>query len=287
MAVLGENESILSLLLDNGGDVNRVDSFGRTLVFQAIKSADSHILMCILEHEPNKDVLFNGDTPMHMAVRENKITDAELLISHGYSTEAPNRDGVTPIQLAQRLRYTQILAVLDNPVMKQKLTMMPKRKYVPRIVEPIKDEEPAPTPPQPVPEPQPKPAAQETVPPIPEPPIVPKEQEPDPIPSVATWGSQTAADYSRSEPLVSPPQIQRSFEAPPMGYSQYVMVSFDEYALMQRRLTILEQLASRLIAGQRKNCQGCKRRPGCNKCPVCQNVFCMQDWAAHVARGCH
>ena len=286
MSVIDGNESILNLLLDNGGDVNKVDAFGMAPVFLAIRYAKPPILLSVLQHNPDRSALFDGDTALHYAVRENKITHAELLISYDYSTECTNRDGISPIQLAQRLNYMRILSVMDNPVNRQKLAMMPKQTRERRVVEPIKDEEPKPAaPPQPAPQPAaPEPANH-----------VEKEME-DPIPSVTTWGSKPPVEPVKPEPQPQPmpmpsmpPYVEPQMPAMPMsmGYQQYVTVPAEEYAMMQRRLTILEQLARQVLSGQKRLCHVCNSRPGTNKCPVCGKPFCTQDWAAHVAQGCH
>ena len=279
MSIIDGNVSILNLLLDNGGDVNKVDAFGMAPVFLAIRYAKPPILLSVLQHNPDQSVLFDGDTALHYAVRENKITHAELLISYDYSTECTNRDGISPIQLAQRLNYMRILSVMDNPVNRQKLAMMPKQTHERRIVEPIKDEEPKPQPAPPQPSrPQPEPEK-------------PVEIE-DPIPSVTTWGSKPPVEPVKPEPQPMPmsmPYVEPQMPAMPMpmGYQQYVTVPAEEYAMMQRRLTILEQLARQVLSGQRRICHVCNSRPGTNKCPVCGKAFCTQDWAAHVAQGCH
>ncbi|OHT09760.1 hypothetical protein TRFO_21181 [Tritrichomonas foetus] len=109
-------------------------------VFIAIRFSGHDVLLKILEHGPNKGTLFNGDTALHFAVRENKIIHAEFLLSYGYSIEAMNKNKQTPIQLAKSLRYMQILAQIDNPSNRQKLASLPKRKVGGRKVTIFKNE---------------------------------------------------------------------------------------------------------------------------------------------------
>ena len=74
----------------------------------------------ILDHNPDKTLLYNGDTALHFAVRENKIKEALYLIGYDYSINALNKNSETPIQLAQHLKYQKILEQLESPVSRQK-----------------------------------------------------------------------------------------------------------------------------------------------------------------------
>jgi hypothetical protein len=184
--------SILELLLDNGGDVNKTNNYAYPPVFLAIQNASPEILLRLLEHNPNKETKFQGQGALHFAVRENKITHAELLIGYGYSHEALNRDNCTPIQLAQRLSYTGMLSVLDNPVTRQRLLMAAKHPRPSRKVEPIKDE-PKPPPSFQIMERPARPAR-----PSQPAPAIPSQVQPEPPPQV----------QARPPPEDPPPQEQ-------------------------------------------------------------------------------
>jgi hypothetical protein len=61
-------------------------------------------------------------------------------------------------------------------------------------------------------------------------------------------------------------------------------VPLDEFVHLQKRILILEQITSQVLAAQA--CGVCRTRHGTSQCPVCGILFCTPDWAAHVARGC-
>jgi hypothetical protein len=241
-----ENEVILRLLLDNGGDVNMMDRFALTPLFLAVDQASSAILLIILQHEPNKEAICCGDTPLHKAVRENRISHADLLISYGYSVDALNRDRITPIQLAQRLNYGGILSHLDNPVNRQRLQMLPKSAPAIRRVERLKDRPP-----------DPQPVKREEKPP---------QRPPEPV-----------RPAPKKEPVFVPEK--QTFQ--PYQPSGQIWVNLDDYMHLHNRVLTLEKLISESPA-----CCICRSRPGLATCPVCGFGFCTSDWTAHVSRGC-
>lgn len=89
-------------------------------VFIAIKFSNVDVLKEILDHNPDKASLYNGDTALHFAVRENKLKAALYLVGYDYSISAVNKNNQTPIQLAQNLKYQQMLEQLESPVSRQK-----------------------------------------------------------------------------------------------------------------------------------------------------------------------
>jgi hypothetical protein len=293
-------------LLDNGGDVDLPDHFEFPPIFLAIRHAQPDVLLRILAHNADKNVLSKGDTALHCAVREDAVTHAELLISYGYLHDAVNQDQLTSIQLAQKLGRTRMLCVLDNPTMRQRLLMNPKPQLPNRKVEP---------PVEPVPEPVAKPVE----PPKSVAPIVKKEKAKEKPKSPA----EPVKTEEIRERTVPPPQFipnpPPSFAQnpptgfmPPMfpgygggggfsGYPQYqggyvpyqypmgigqVYVPVEEFASLQRRLLLLEQATAHLLNGQGNGCCMCRIKVGTNCCPSCGRSFCTPDWVAHVAHGC-
>ncbi len=92
-AIVSENEEITKVLLENCADVNAQDE--------------------------------DGDTVLHIAVRENKISILELLIQKkDLNPRLKNKDGQTPLLLAQKLykedstpQREKILEILQNPAL--------------------------------------------------------------------------------------------------------------------------------------------------------------------------
>lgn len=113
-AVRNSHTDILRLLLAHGADVNAKEKFGWSLLHYAASKPDITRLLL------NKGALVNvrttgsGATPLHVAAggrhedRDYK-TVAELLISHGANVNAKDRDGKTPLILAQESGNVEIV----------------------------------------------------------------------------------------------------------------------------------------------------------------------------------
>jgi hypothetical protein len=212
-------------------------------------------------------------------VRENQIKHAELLIAYEFSLETLNSDSLNPIQLAHNLSYPGILAMLENPTVRQKLQLTPKATRTPRIVAPYKEPEPAP----PAPKPQPEQPAKTG-------PASPQAKKKN----SGRAGRPKPADSPKPvfpEPVAFAQPLPQVYPGSPGAFGAYgpqgqVMVPLDELISVQKRILILEELASQLLAGQGPACLTCKAIAGTAKCPVCSGMFCGPDWAAHVANGC-
>ena len=87
---------IIELLITRGADVNRIDSWGKTPLYDARGGA----LMTLLAHGavigiPDQD----GNTPLHEAALTDGLREAVVLCAHGANPEARNLKGQVPADL--------------------------------------------------------------------------------------------------------------------------------------------------------------------------------------------
>ncbi|HJZ72946.1 MAG TPA: ankyrin repeat domain-containing protein, partial [Vicinamibacterales bacterium] len=84
---------IVELLITRGADVNRIDSWGRTPLYDALGAAQT----ALLAHGavigiPDQD----GNTPLHEAALTDGLREAVVLCAHGANPEARNLKGQIP-----------------------------------------------------------------------------------------------------------------------------------------------------------------------------------------------
>ena len=96
-AVLHNNTNIFYLLVDNGFDLNAIDSQGNTPLHYAVKGSLLYTDL-LLEFGANPNVSnYKGNTPLHLAVlgRKSKIVDS--LLKKSININQQNSDGNTPL----------------------------------------------------------------------------------------------------------------------------------------------------------------------------------------------
>ncbi len=99
LAVLGEADEIVDLLVEYGANVNKVDSEydGRTVLFSAVTSSAS-ITKMLLERGAELHVVdAHGNTPLHVAAGEGKVDVVELLLDQGVEVNQRNSAGATAL----------------------------------------------------------------------------------------------------------------------------------------------------------------------------------------------
>lgn len=106
----------LDTLLRYGAKVNHKDkNAGTTALHFLITRTSLRGVPWLLEHgaDPNLPCGENGETTLHAAVRRG-CNDAvlQLLLKHGAKLSATNREGLSPLALARRLKHNRIAALL-------------------------------------------------------------------------------------------------------------------------------------------------------------------------------
>ncbi|KAK9079970.1 hypothetical protein SSX86_001645 [Deinandra increscens subsp. villosa] len=112
-AIIGRNEAVIKLLVDNGatltsGDVGEFASC-------AVEENSIEMLKDIIKHGGDVTVRNNmGTTALHKAISEEKTKVVEFLINHGANIDIPDVHGWTPRDLADHQSHEDILELFQN-----------------------------------------------------------------------------------------------------------------------------------------------------------------------------
>lgn len=103
IATMKRNLPLISLLLDSGANINSQEgTSGKTALHLAVEMLDSHLVAHLLQYRPHVDALmYNGCTPLHLAVGRKDIELSRLLCQAGADILQRNREGDTPQDLAE------------------------------------------------------------------------------------------------------------------------------------------------------------------------------------------
>ena len=105
---------IMKLLLDKGANVNAVSKDGIALAVAASYNR-ADMVKLLLDHGANVNKEGNGsDTPLAYAVAHHNVLLVRLLLAHGAKPSAarPDSQGETPLKLAIRRGYTDLIPLL-------------------------------------------------------------------------------------------------------------------------------------------------------------------------------
>ncbi len=99
------NVSMLELLFDNGANASLVDGKGRTCLHCAAQSGNNDCLLFLLFTGCSTMLEIRDDqgyTPLHVAVKGNKIECVQSLLEHGADVDLLTIDGKRSVELAGR-----------------------------------------------------------------------------------------------------------------------------------------------------------------------------------------
>jgi ankyrin repeat protein len=142
-AALKGHQAIVALLIAEGADLKAVNNDGETAlqvaeragkpeivallrpaagpftasggIFGAVKSGDAALVKKLVAENPKlvglKDTGF-GATPLHWAALKGHDAVVEALLAAGANASAPNREGETPLEVAERAKKASTVAIL-------------------------------------------------------------------------------------------------------------------------------------------------------------------------------
>ncbi|XP_064457251.1 nuclear factor NF-kappa-B p110 subunit-like isoform X2 [Ornithodoros turicata] len=119
LAVLHDNVDMLSLLINSGADITATDKMGDTTLHIACKSPDRmKSLVCLVNHLNTRNSntnRFNNDgmTALHVAIVNDNVPAVQELCKHGTDVNvAVWANGDTPLHLAARQNSAKAMAIL-------------------------------------------------------------------------------------------------------------------------------------------------------------------------------
>ncbi|WP_419198881.1 ankyrin repeat domain-containing protein [Wolbachia endosymbiont of Rhagoletis cingulata] len=110
--------NIVEFLFNNGANINTKDKYGNTLLHVAARySSELRIVEFFLDKNTNNMGSVNniGRTPLHEAVEGNKLNTVKFLLGRGADIEVQDIFGETPLVMATRAGYTNIVEALEHP----------------------------------------------------------------------------------------------------------------------------------------------------------------------------
>jgi ankyrin repeat protein len=101
-ALLTEDLTLLTELLEAGCDVNAQDEEGRTALIQATLYNNVEVVQILIEHGANVNTqdFFNGYAALHLAARNYSLELLQLLLKHKAEVDIKDINGNTPLYLA-------------------------------------------------------------------------------------------------------------------------------------------------------------------------------------------
>ncbi|KAK7495881.1 hypothetical protein BaRGS_00012871, partial [Batillaria attramentaria] len=102
-AILTRNPDVARLLVDKGVNPLLRDSTGQTALHAAAKVDNSSVLLEMLSGADQ------GDTPLHVAVRETSVEAIRFLVFAGADPNITNKDGLVCRMLTRKNQILQIL----------------------------------------------------------------------------------------------------------------------------------------------------------------------------------
>jgi ankyrin repeat protein len=124
LAIKKGNEQLVKLLLEQGANPNVEDQCGDHTIHIAMewdteqenplykkRKILPNIVMLLLQYkaDPNKAYRFKGARPLHAAVFHNAPTVVQALLSCGAHKNVYDERGFTPLSLAKKYQYTNII----------------------------------------------------------------------------------------------------------------------------------------------------------------------------------
>ena len=112
----GETMGSIQLLIDLGSDVNATDDRGRTALHAATKREDVGIVKLLIAAgaDVNAQDAIDRESPLHLAVSLQNVEITVALFQAGANPFARDRQGQTPLALAQNSRNAELRRLAAN-----------------------------------------------------------------------------------------------------------------------------------------------------------------------------
>ncbi|XP_030644032.1 cyclin-dependent kinase 4 inhibitor B [Chanos chanos] len=113
-AATGNTERV-RLLLQNGANVNSINTFGRTPI-QVMMMGSTPVAQLLLDHgaDPNVSDESTGATPLHDTARLGFLETVRILVQHHADPNATDNRNCRPADLARENGFLDVAEFLDN-----------------------------------------------------------------------------------------------------------------------------------------------------------------------------
>lgn len=108
-AVQFKQYTVIVFLLDNGISVQIIISLLHFRLCMILNYVNYDV-----EYQPNGSNTKNGDTPLHIAVREKNHNIVLILLMQGANPALENNAGKTPIDIAKKMKLHDIVEILED-----------------------------------------------------------------------------------------------------------------------------------------------------------------------------
>lgn len=114
--IKGDTKKIVSFL-ERRGNINKTNSYGKTLLHYAILGRKSEIINLLIKNQANIDIKDNeGNTPLHLATYYGYFSVVKLLLDNGACVNLHNNKGQTPLNLLQENYFLTISQEVKNDI---------------------------------------------------------------------------------------------------------------------------------------------------------------------------
>lgn len=105
---------VLKLLIKKGADVNAVTEDNETALFYAVSLQEVECAKVLLDAGMKvNEKRYDGTSPLFLAVKKNDRKMVKLLMQYGADVNAA-KDGVTPLELAEKEQYLRVQKILQG-----------------------------------------------------------------------------------------------------------------------------------------------------------------------------
>jgi ankyrin repeat protein len=131
------------MVLEAGGDINRISGDGRWPLWQAAENGDLELLGFLLEKGAQVDLTSTGATALHAAVQADSLPCIAALLAAGANVNAQDVDGWTPLFSLRSPEAAELLLQRGgNPGIADRAGMLPREWVKDLDVQAVIDQQP-------------------------------------------------------------------------------------------------------------------------------------------------
>lgn len=114
-AVEGKTAFIQAMLDRDLVDVNLVDADSCSAIYYAAANGHAGVLQVLLENGGDANLASIRRSPLHCATEWRRVKCVKLLLAHGASTDAVDKNGHTAAAIAREKRLEELVAIFASP----------------------------------------------------------------------------------------------------------------------------------------------------------------------------